>query len=366
MNKKLQKRIAVQKIASQAIVDKQFHCYINVAPRVGKTKIALDALKQLPVSKPVLITIPYAPVKESWKKEIKKWGCDHKVKIINQRSLDKQNMSDYLVVIADEIHQLSEKQIDALKKANCVVGLSGSMAYRTKEKLYFELNLSSAFNYSLEKAIEDELISDYKIIIHYVRLEDTLKTVKAGNKNNQFMQTEQDAYDYWSNRFNQAKIMKEYKNMKFLALKRAEIIYNSMHKLKLVKEFRNYLKEDTGKRALFFTPRTSIADKIGYSHHSKSKADNLSKFLNEEIQFLSVCELVNMGMTFPNLKIGVFHQLKSNQESAVQKVLRMCNYEDGVTAVIHIVCVKHTQDEVWLDNAIKLFNREKVFVNETY
>ena len=52
--------------------------------------------------------------------------------------------------------------------------------------------------------------------------------------------------------------------------------------------------------------------------------------------------MVQMGITIPDLKIGIFHQIQSNEESAIQKVLRMCNLEDGKIAKIFIVMVNNT------------------------
>ena len=67
----------------------------------------------------------------------------------------------------------------------------------------------------------------------------------------------------------------------------------------------------------------------------------------------------SMGITIPNLKVGVFHQMRSSEESAIQKVLRMCNWEDGETAQIYIFMYENTQDEYWVYKAIEPFSKDK-------
>ena len=98
------KRNKVQQQATKAILDSSFNGYIDVSPRVGKSKIIIDSLKQSSFTSKtkILITAPYNSILDSWKKEFDKWGLELKVDVVNQRSLSKIDLSAYEVVICDE------------------------------------------------------------------------------------------------------------------------------------------------------------------------------------------------------------------------------------------------------------------------
>lgn len=65
-------------------------------------------------------------------------------------------------------------------------------------------------------------------------------------------------------------------------------------------------------------------------------------------------------VTIPDLKYGIFHQLQSNSEVALQKVLRMCNYEEGEKAKIFIFAYENTNDEKWVQKAISMLDKNKI------
>ena len=74
--------------------------------------------------------------------------------------------------------------------------------------------------------------------------------------------------------------------------------------------------------------------------------------------------MTNMGITIPNLKVGIFHQMKSSEESAIQKVMRMCNVEQDEIAEIYITYFINTIDEEWVKKALSGLNPEKIiYVN---
>jgi hypothetical protein len=70
--------------------------------------------------------------------------------------------------------------------------------------------------------------------------------------------------------------------------------------------------------------------------------------------------MTNMGITFPNLKVGIFHQMKSSEESAIQKVMRMCNMEDDAIAQIFITYYANTVDEEWIKKALEGLDPDKI------
>ena len=352
-------RDLIQKQALDKIISNNYSGIVDVAPRVGKSKIAIDAMKVL--NKKVLITAPFNSILDSWETEFQKWGMKNLPDVINQRSLEKVNLQDYHLIISDEIHTLSDRQLDALSGIK-VLGFSGSIANKTKKKLKETLGIKPIYTYSIEDAIKDGIISDYNITVLNCRLDQTNKYIPAGNKAKPFKTTEFANYSYLSSMFDKFKKLawsddRKYTPIKYsFASKRANLIYKSNTKIQACKKL---LKELD--RTLIFTARTEVADILGdSSYHSKVKENTLEQFINGEIDKLGVCEMSSMGITIPNLKTGVFHQMKSSEESAIQKVLRMCNWEDNEIAQIYIFMYINTQDEMWVNKAIDPFDQSKI------
>lgn len=66
------KREQIQKQAVTTIIENNRNCIIDVAPRVGKSKIAIEAVRDF--EEDVLISVPFSPIKKSWETEFQKWG----------------------------------------------------------------------------------------------------------------------------------------------------------------------------------------------------------------------------------------------------------------------------------------------------
>jgi superfamily II DNA or RNA helicase len=356
----MSKRIEVQSKAVEAVISNNFKGLIDISPRVGKSKIALDCISKFPDDK-ILITAPFNPILESWEEEFIKWKFDNtNIKLINQRSLSKENLSYYDKIICDEVHTLSEAQLTLLvPHKDKILGLTGSLGNQTKKELRYWLGLKPIFTYSIEQAINDGIISNYQIILHYVTLDKIKSNIEYGTKKDIRTGNELQAYNYYSNKFENMKFLRLHLPKMMMAGKRSEIIYNSVNKLKKTIELKR-----KSKRCLIYTTRTSIADKISKSYHSKSEEDNLESFASNKIKKLTVCQMVSMGVTIKNLKHVIVHQLQSSEEMSMQKFLRAMNLEDEKIATIEIVVLKNTQDENWVSSAIKWIPKEKITIYE--
>ena len=370
----LTRRQIVQEQATNSIISTDFNGIIHIAPRVGKSKIVCDALKKITAKHKVLITVPFNPIIESWTTEFTKWKLKKSqmknIKVINQRNLDKETLTNYDIIICDEVLTLSDAQIALLKdvKKNYmnsginILGVSGSVSSETEKILKKELNLKPIYTYSIEDAIKDGIVANYEIILVPVNLDRTNKYIEAGTKDKKFMTTELAHYQYLTAHFEKMKRAawsnKGLEVVKMQAAsKRANFIYNCKSKVEAAKKI-----IDKYERCLIFTARTEVADTLsnGNGYHSKSSSEVLDKFMSGDINKLGVCEMTNMGITFPNLKVGIFHQMKSGEESAIQKVMRMCNLEGDEVARIYIIYYKDTVDETWIKKALEGFDDAKI------
>lgn len=358
----MNKREEIQMQAVNAIIKNKFHGIVDVAPRVGKTKLAIDALKTIMNNK-ILIIAPFNPIIDSWKTELNKWYEGYKyIDIINQRSLSNIDLNDYDLIVSDECHTLSELQLMILRLSNKpILGLTGSLGKDSKKVLKLNLQLKPIYTYTIEEAIKDSIISNYKLNIHYVKLDSNKSNIEYGTKKKPLKGTEQEAYKWFTGQFERFKVLgygnAGMENVKYLyAGKRATLLYTSLNKFNKSREL---IKKSN--KCLIFTTRTNIADKLcPNSYHSKSEEDTLEQFSKGKIKKLAVCNMVSMGVTIKGLKHIIGHQIQSSEEMAIQKFLRAMNFEGDEIATIDLIVVKDTQDEIWVEKAISFVPQEKI------
>lgn len=355
-------RTRVQQNAVNHIRQQDYKGIILVSPRVGKSKILIDSIRDNK-DWDICISSPYDTIKQNWYDEMKKWDVDYyKINSICHRSLEKIPINLDLLVI-DEVQTLSQRQIDTirLKKPKRLLGLTGTLNNDTKFDLNRQLGLKPIFEYSIDQAIEDGIISNFEIVIVECDFDDTRKDILSGTKKKSGWATEQGHYNYLTKQFEKFKVLSWDKpEMEPLKMKyagdRSRFIYESKSKFEIAKKI-----IEKSERCLIFTGLQKIADTLcNHSYHSKSEDNNLEKFILGEIDQLAVCDMVNMGITIPNLKVAVIHQLKSSSEMSLQKILRMCNLEDDRIATIYLTIYKNSVDEKWTEKALETVNQTKV------
>lgn len=354
-------REVIQKKATDTIVSNRFIGCVEIAPRVGKTKLTIDALNTVEKEINVLVLAPRKEIFASWQIECKKWQLRNNINITYciSNSL-KKNVKDYHLIIADEIHDYNLKVLALLSreqmKGTRILALTGTLNGNTQFLLEDMLKLNVLYSYSIKQAIKDKIVADYQIYCVGCELDNTDKYVVAGSQDKQFLQTEFEAYTYWNNRYNKAKTLQQWSELQLPMSKRLEVIYNSKTKIQKSKEL---IKKS--KRCIIFTGRQEIADELGQaSFHSKSDKSTIEDFKDGKINKLGVVSMVSMGVTIPNLKTAIFNQIKSGENMAIQQSMRTMNMEGGKKATIWIVYLKETQDEVWIRSAIKGFEKDKI------
>lgn len=346
------KREQVQREACDEICKADWTGIVNISPRVGKSKILIDSIRNKTWS--IVISSPYRAIQESWEKEIDRWALGYKPLIICSRSLE-HIPSDIDLLVVDEVQTLSENQILVIKnkKPKRILGLTGTLSDDTADNLYAKLGLASIFDYSIDRAIMDGIISNFEIIIVECAFDHTQNSVLSGTKKKPFMTTEYSHFKYVHENFEKYKRLAwgdaHFQRLKDIyMMKRFNFIYTAKSKLDVAKRI-----IDKQERCIVFTARTEQASYLTtHTHHSKNKKENnLEKFINGEVDKLGVVEMINMGVTIPNLKCAVVHQMKSSSEMSLQKILRACNLEDDKVARIYVTVYKDTVDEKWMEEA---------------
>lgn len=333
---------------------------LNLCPRFGKIYTTINALEQLPKHSTVLIAYPDLKIKESWEKDFETRGYNNpNITYTTHLSLKKYVDYQFDVIIIDEIHLLSEAQIEVCKELfdgnDCILGLTGTLSRSTEQTLYSELSLSVIAEYPIEQAIEEGVIVDYQITVVRVPLDNQQKINYKGKIRTEKQQF--DAYGYVINNMERTG-----GNTMFLRLARMRIIQNSIAKQR---KTRDLLIKHQDERILVFCGLTSIADNLGIpSYHSKSSEKQLFEdFASGKGNHLAVVKIGNTGVTYKPLNRVIINYFDSNAENLAQKINRCMAMEYNTPdkkAHIYIVSSYEEVEQKWLNKALEFFDKSKI------
>jgi superfamily II DNA or RNA helicase len=331
---------------------------LNLCPRFGKIYTTINILEKLDKNINILIAYPDIKIKESWEADFKTRKYKNK-NIVYTTHLSIKKLSNYFfdLVILDEIHLLSEAQMEAVRKLVCtkVLGLTGTLSNLTETTLLEELELPVIATYPIEQAIAEGVIVDYEISIIKVPLDNTTKIqykTKLKTEKQQF-----DSYGYIIN-----KMQSSGQDTMFLRLSRMRIIQNSLAKLKATKKI---LSENSTDRILVFCGLTKIADALGIpSYHSKStEKDIFQDFAEGKGNHLAVVKIGNTGVTYTPLNKVIINYFDSNAENLAQRINRCMAMEYNTPdkkAHIYIISSNEEVELKWLNKALEFFDKSKI------
>jgi len=213
---------------AQMWLDSDRRKILNLCPRFGKIRTSIHALERIK-PKSILICYPDKKIEESWKEDFEELDFDDSiVTYTTHLSIKKHVGKSFDVVIIDEIHLLSEAQIEACQKLfetnNVVLGLTGTLSSWSEKTLEEELDLHVLATYPIEKAIEEGVIVDYEINVIKVPLDNSVLQDYKGKK-----KTEKKHYDGLSWVIN--KMQYSGGDTMFLRLARMRVIQSSLAKL---------------------------------------------------------------------------------------------------------------------------------------
>jgi hypothetical protein len=332
---------------------------LNLCPRFGKIRTTINILKKLK-PKTLLIAYPDNKIKESWQDDFR--ACNYTdgfITYTTHLSLHKYKEESFDIVVLDEIHLLSEAQIEAAKEliANNehVLGLTGTMTEWTKRTLFDELRLNVVAEYPIEQAIEEGVIVDYEITVVRVPLDNIRKNNYKGK-----IRTEKAQFDAYGWVIDS--LEKQGKATMFLRLARMRIIQNSVSKMEKTREI---LKKHKDERVLVFCGVTKIADALGIpSYHSKKEEKEIfQNFVDGKGNHLAVVRIGNTGVTYKPLNRVIINYFDSNAENLAQKINRCMAMEYDTPdkkAMIYIVSSYEEVEQKWLKKALEFFDKSKI------
>jgi superfamily II DNA or RNA helicase len=334
---------------------------LNLCPRFGKIRTTINILKKIK-PKSILIAYPDNKIKESWESDFKEMKYKNEnITYTTHLSLHKHQNDVFDIVVIDEIHLLSEAQIEAaralLEYNPQVLGLTGTMTTYTQKTLLDELDLPVIAEYPIEQAVREGVIVDYEISVIRVPLDDKRINDYKGKK-----RTEKKHFDSYGWVIDS--LERQGKATMFLRLARMRIIQNSLAKMEAT---RKLLAKHKDERVLVFCGTTKIADSLGIpSHHSKSGVNELfTEFANgnDAINHMAVVKIGNTGVTYKPLNRVIINYFDSNAENLAQKINRCMAMEYNTPdkkAHIYIITSNEEVELKWLKKALEFFDKEKI------
>ena len=301
---------------------------------------------------------------DGWKSEFKKWKATSLYKnteMLCYASASKVKGNEYDLVILDEAHNITELSSTFFKNNSIrdIIALTATPPEKEeKQELLSLLGLETVYELSLEDGISLGIVAPVNIHLIYTTLEEKEKTVKMGNKERYFMQTEKKAYEYYTQCVDYCYETNRYDKLKFQILNRTRFIYNLQSKKEAAEELLDTISDQ--RNIIFCGSVAQAEDLCPFNFHYKSGKRDLNSFINMEIDQLSCVNSLNEGHNLPNIDNAVIVQLNSNALNLIQRIGRVCRWREGHTANIFLFVCKDTQDEKWAENALKSFNQSNI------
>jgi superfamily II DNA or RNA helicase len=327
---------------------------------VGKTLIGLLHMEREYKlgARDFLVVAPKLSIFTTWKEEAIKFKLEHLLEHITfttYRSISKQNTA-YDCVYLDECHNLLPTHDYYLAfYPGKILGLSGTPPrHSTSEKgKMVNTYCPIVYSYLTDDAIEDDILNDYRIIVHLLPLS-TAKTHKVKTKTGFFMSTEKDNYDYWTKQLEGFGFKKE--RTRIMRMK-------ALMEYETKERYAKHLLQHVDDKCIVFCNTTEQAERVcSNSYHSKNKdsEENLEKFKRGEFNCLSAVIQLNEGVNIPNLKYGIIMHAYSNERKAAQRIGRLLRLNPDQTAYIHILAYKDTVDTDWVISALSDLDQSKI------
>lgn len=366
---------------------------------LGKSKAAIDIIKDMPDNSNILLVVAELAHKENWKKEFLKWGLPLNTGIVIETYASLKNHRDksYDLLVLDEAHHVgSDLRMEILEeiKVKKVLALSATLPQEVWFKLaalYGKPMYSSKV--TLQDAISYGILPEPKIYLIPMELDNTelnqtiieewgkkaLRVVricslsekwtymknksKYPNMRLEMPCTELQKYisitnnvEYWKNLFMRNR--NEGIKNKWLQLGSERKRYLGELKSKMAQKVIEHI---TNKRYVCFCSSIKQAELLGgdNSIHSKKKGSlgTIEDFNNKEINNLFAVGMIQEGQNLNDIEVGVIVQLDGQERAFIQKSGRAMRAEEPILIILYY---KETRDEEYLKKALEGISSEYV------
>ena len=347
---------------------------------VGKTRLGLDHFqlvenkmkKDHNRSGKGLVVAPTLKILKGWLAESKKWNMQHLdagLDFVTYRSLTKKNVNDYDVIYLDECHSLKDSHDYWLGHfGGYIIGLTGTRPKRknTEKSRMVNKYCPVLYEYLTDEAVDDQILNDYKIIVHLLTLgqsKDFKVELKSNHKDpkqrkviKSWYTSETESYAYWTGALNDEEGFVAKRKLSVLRMK-------AMQKYPSKDRYAKKLLDQSTTKCLLFANEQAQADKLcAHSYHSNNKDSeyNMEKFEDGRITKLACVLQLSEGANIKGLEEIIIMHAYGNNRKAAQRIGRALRLAVGKESTTHILCYKNTIDVQWVKEALADFNQDKI------
>jgi len=344
------------------VVKKYTRCGVGITMGGGKTLLGLRHMAQNYTDySTFLVVAPKVSILNEWKAQAVQHGLDYllpHITFTTYLSLSKQK-TDHDIIYLDECHSLLFSHKPWLDQhQGCILGLTGTPPkFKRSEKGQMVQEFCPiVYEYLVDEAVNDKMLNDYRLIVHMLDLS-TKSNLRMEKGDKVWYTSEQESYNYWSKRIDEAETAKETNIMRIMRM----TALKSFPSKEIV--VRNLLKDITNK-VLVFANTQIQADSFNlptyHSGNPKSK-ENLASFIKGDIMKMVAVDQLNEGVNVTGLKEGIIMHAYGNERRASQRIGRMLRLNPSETATVHILCYRNTIDEQWVRQALEDFDQSKIY-----
>lgn len=403
----------IQKYALDAYYQKQnlgrIKGTICLSTGTGKSKVAMNFMRQNGDVKHVLVTSPRTNLKENWRKELIKWGfepwegdtwriAEHgqrtlMITIENIQTAYKWKNKHFDLVVADEIHTMMTPEYSKLFENltyKYLMGLTATHDITDKNDKGYYYKKYCPVIYEYYDSADDGLINKthFYVINHTLTNDDM---VLVGRKNNRFMKGELDHYNYlteqmkkgqqlmlaqgsedWftdaANWFWKKQGTPEQKNaaMRYLnAVKyRKEFLLKLGSSAKIARMVTKGILEGIPEsKILIFSELTEQVERIikntVHSHNSEDVNQmRINSFNSGVLRALGSCQSLTLGLNLKGATHGIMESYVGSETRSKQKKGRLDRLSTDDVAHMWFIRVTDTQSEKWFNSMTKGFEME--------
>lgn len=364
----MNKREQIQAEAlSTAIKNKR--CGLGISMGVGKTLIGLQYINYFQMLNMhklrVLVVAPKLSIFDSWRSDADKFKISlDNVEFTTYLSLNKQNPHMYDLVILDECHSLLYGH-DIFLTPYCgrILGLTGTPPrfHKSEKGEMVHQYCPIVYKYITDDAVEDNILNDYKIVVHLLQLSHK-RDVEVNTKKGSFYTSEIANYAYWSTRVDEASSPKSKQIASVMRMK-------AMMEYKSKEDYAKRLFLSINEKCILFANTQDQADRLcvnSYHSNNPDSESNLEQFSKGSIKKLSCVLQLNEGVNISSLGAGIIMHAYGNERKSSQRIGRLLRLNPTETATVHILCYKNSVDETWVKNALSDFDQSKIVYKDIY
>jgi len=352
----------------QKIQDKALVSWINKGKKgtlelitgIGKTKIAMEAVKTYPEDAKILFLAEQTDRELELRNEMEKWSVNHDIDFACYQSAYKWLGTEWDLVIADEIHDSLTKEYSKFYNNNSfkdIIGLSATVDRRAivdEDEQIIKGHLLDkiapvCYTYGIDKGQIDGTSRKLDVYVINHKLDTKSVNIVSGTKAKPIMRTELSAYQYKDNQFKYALYAPESRRKYLIrnsSASRAKLLYELPSKMEAAKKLTKAMKG----KSIIFGNSIDVLLKITPNVVSSRNTDKKNLKIREEfdkgdINLIGSFKKLKQGANLVGLDNCIIHSYYSKSKDLIQRIGRLRN--NGQIGKVFIFVTYGTQEVKW-------------------